>query len=119
MLPAVGQGVVGIECRAGDVQVQALVAVLNDPDSATCASAERAMNEKLGGGCQVPIAGFAELGNGGLQLRALVASPDGRRVLRAEARASRGQATRLGQSVAEDLLAQGAGDILAEVYSHG
>jgi hydroxymethylbilane synthase len=119
MLPAVGQGVLGIECRAGDARVQALVGVLNDPDSAACVGAERAMNEKLGGGCQVPIAGFAELGDGELQLRALVASPDGRRVLRAEARASRGQATRLGQSVAEDLLAQGAGDILAEVYSHG
>lgn len=119
MLPAVGQGVLGIECRADDAQAQALVAVLNDPDSATCVSAERAMNEKLGGGCQVPIAGFAELGDGGLRLRALVASPDGRRVLRAEARAARNQAARLGQSVAEDLLSQGAGEILAEVYAHG
>lgn len=119
ILPAVGQGVLGIECRQGDERVASLVATLNDADSAACVSAERAMNQKLGGGCQVPIAGFAELDAEELVLRALVASIDGTRVLRANRRAPRGQGALLGASVADDLLSQGAGEILAEVYGDG
>lgn len=119
ILPAVGQGVLGIECRQGDERVASLVAMLNDADSAACVSAERAMNQKLGGGCQVPIAGFAELDAEELVLRALVASIDGTRVLRANGRAPRGQGVLLGASVADDLLSQGAGEILAEVYGDG
>ena len=119
MLPAVGQGVLGIECRQGDEGAESLIAALNDADSAACVSAERAMNQKLGGGCQVPIAGFAELDGEELALRALVASVDGTRVLRANGRAPRGQGALLGASVAEDLLSQGAGEILAEVYGDG
>lgn len=119
ILPAVGQGVLGIECRQGDERVASLVATLNDADSAACVSAERAMNQKLGGGCQVPIAGFAELDAEELVLRALVASIDGTRVLRANGRAPRGQGVLLGASVADDLLSQGAGEILAEVYGDG
>lgn len=119
ILPAVGQGVLGIECRQGDERVASLVATLNDADSAACVSAERAMNKKLGGGCQVPIAGFAELDAEELVLRALVASIDGTRVLRANGRAPRGQGALLGASVADDLLSQGAGEILAEVYGDG
>ena len=117
ILPAIGQGVLGIECRQGDARVESMIATLHDADSAARVSAERAMNHKLGGGCQVPIAGFAELVGGELSLRALVASIDGRRVLRAEGRAPRQQGERLGVSVAEDLLSQGAGEILAEVYA--
>ena len=119
ILPAVGQGVLSIECRDGDRRVETLIAVLNDADSAARVTAERAMNERLGGGCQVPIAGFAELDGGELALRALVASLDGRTVLRAEGRVLREQGRQVGRSVAEDLLSQGADRILAEVYAHG
>jgi len=119
ILPAVGQGVLGIECRQGDEGAESLIATLNDADSAACVGAERAMNQKLGGGCQVPIAGFAELDGEELALRALVASIDGARVLRAKGRAPRGEGALLGASVADDLLSQGAGEILAEVYGDG
>jgi hydroxymethylbilane synthase len=119
MLPAVGQGVLGIECRDGDTRVAALIAVLDDADTAARVIAERAMNERLGGGCQVPIAGFAELDGEELRLRGLVASPDGRTVLRAEGRVLREQGRQVGRSVAEDLLSQGADRILAEVYADG
>jgi len=119
ILPAVGQGVLGIECRQGDARAESLIAALNDADSSACVSAERAMNQKLGGGCQVPIAGFAELDGEELALRGLVAGIDGTRVLRAQGRAPRGQGALLGASVAEDLLSQGAGEILAEVYGDG
>jgi len=117
ILPAVGQGVLGIECRRGDEDAESLIATLHDADSADRVAAERAMNRKLGGGCQVPIAGFAELDGEELSLRALVASTDGRRVLRAHGRAPRDQGELLGGSVADDLLSQGAGEILAEVYA--
>lgn len=119
LLPAVGQGVLGIECRGADTQVESLIAALGDADSAARVRAERAMNTHLGGGCQVPIAGYAELEGGELTLRALVASVDGTRMLRAEGRAPREQGAQLGQSVADDLLEQGAGEILAEVYANG
>lgn len=117
MLPAVGQGVLAIECRAGDARITSLIGVLNDSNSAARVTAERSMNRSLGGGCQVPIAGFAELHGDELQLRALVASIDGRRVLRAEGRGRRDGGESLGRSVAEDLLSQGAEDILAAIYS--
>ena len=119
MLPAVGQGVLGIECRDGDGRVEALIAVLNDTDTKLRVAAERAMNERLGGGCQVPIAGFAELHGEELGLRALVASLDGRTVLRARGRVLREQGRQLGRRVAEDLLSQGADRILAEIYADG
>ncbi|AFT72269.1 Porphobilinogen deaminase [Alloalcanivorax dieselolei B5] len=115
-LPAVGQGAVGIECRAGDEPVQALLAPLNDPLTWDRVSAERAMNRRLEGGCQVPIAGFALLEGDTLWLRGLVASESGDTVLRAEARAPREQAAALGVRVAESLLEQGAERILAELY---
>lgn len=115
-LPAVGQGAVGIECRSDDERVLALLAPLNDADTWDRVVAERAMNRRLEGGCQVPIAGYAELQGDELWLRGLVASEQGDRVLRAEARAPRSEATRLGVQVAEQLIAAGAGDILAEVY---
>jgi hydroxymethylbilane synthase len=119
MLPAVGQGVLAIECRDGDGPVQALISVLNDTDTSLRVTAERAMNERLGGGCQVPIAGFAEFHGRELALRALVASVDGRTVLRARGRVLREQGRQLGQRVAEDLLSQGADRILAQVYADG
>ncbi len=111
-LPAIGQGAIGIECRADDERVNALMAPLHHPDTACCVRAERAMNRRLMGGCQVPIAGFAELQGGELWMRALVGEPDGSRVIRAERRGASTQAAALGQALAEELLAGGAGAIL-------
>ena len=116
-LPAGGQGAVGIELRSGDSEVLDLLQTVHHPLTAQRVSAERAMNQKLNGGCQVPIACFAEhLDNGQLRLRGLVGRPDGSEVLRAEAHGSADKADDLGVTVANDLLAQGAAAILAEVY---
>ena len=115
-LPAGGQGAVGIECRSDDIELQALLLQLNDEDSALRVRAERALNTRLNGGCQVPIACYAERENGQLWLRGLVGDPDGQRLLRAEARGAESDPDTLGISVAEDLLAQGAQAILDAVY---
>ena len=116
-LPAVGQGAVGSECRADADRTRELLAPLNDPLTWDRVTAERAMNRRLEGGCQVPIAGFALLEDDGrLWLRGLVASEDGRTVLTAEDRAPRDQAHELGVGIAESLLAQGADRILRELY---
>lgn len=116
-LPAIGQGALGIECRSDDARVNKLVEVLHDAETGLCVSAERAMNERLQGGCQVPIAGFAELENGTLRLRALVGSPDGAFVLRAERSGSSDRAEALGTALAEELLADGADEILKALYA--
>lgn len=115
-LPAGGQGAVGIECRSADSEIQQLLAPLADADTASRVLAERALNKHLNGGCQVPIACYAELEGDQLWLRGLVGQPDGERLLRAEARAPREQAQQLGEQVAQALLAQGAGHILRAVY---
>ncbi|MRH78373.1 hydroxymethylbilane synthase [Spiribacter sp. C176] len=115
-LPAVGQGALGIECRAEDDTVMALLAGLNDPDTHDRVTAERAVNARLEGSCHVPLAAYAELeGQDGLWLRALVASRDGTQVLRAEQRGSRSDAEAIGEAVAQALLAQGAAELLAAV----
>lgn len=115
-LPACGQGALGIELREGDERCAALVAPLNDKDSETCVLAERAMNTRLQGGCQVPIGGYAILEGDQLWLRALVGEPEGTLILRAEARGPANDPIALGIKVAEDLLSQGAGEILSKVY---
>ena len=117
-LPAGGQGAVGIELRSDDIETRDLLSVLRHEESTVRVTAERALNRHLNGGCQVPIACFAQLIDGGetLWLRGLVGSPDGSQILRAQGRASPTQAEQLGISVAEDLLAQGAQAILAAVY---
>ena len=117
-LPAGGQGAVGIECRTEDTATRELLAPLHNTDTASCVIAERAVNRHLQGGCQVPIACFAELDASGqtLGLRGLVGSIDGATLLRAELQGPRGNAEALGVELAEQLLAQGAGEILAEVY---
>lgn len=117
-LPAGGQGAVGIELRSGDEEVRSLLQVLHDEQTAARVSAERAMNLRLGGGCQVPIACFAQLDEAGstLQLQGLVGKPDGTLILRAQASGSIAGANQLGEKVAEALLAQGAQEILAQVY---
>lgn len=117
-LPAVGQGALGIEARVDDARIAALIAPLNHADSAARVRAERAMNRRLQGGCQVPIAGFAELQADELYLRALVGSVDGREILVDEIRGHRDDAEALGEALAERLLAAGAGRILQAVYGH-
>ena len=115
-LPAVGQGALGIEARLGDERVAALVAPLNHPDTSSRVRAERAMNRHLQGGCQVPIAGYAELQGTELFLRALVGSVDGQEIITDEIRGSAAEAEQLGVTLADRLLAAGAGRILQAVY---
>lgn len=87
-LPAVGQGAVGIECRLDDTRTRELLAALNHPETALRVTAERAMNTRLEGGCQVPIGSYAELIGGEIWLRALVGAPDGSQMIRGERRGS-------------------------------
>ena len=116
-LPAAGQGAVGIECRTDDMQVQTLLAPLADAETTYCVRAERAMNNHLQGGCQVPIGGYAVLQQGQLYLRALVGDIDGSRIIRAEGKSAVENAEILGVKIAEQLLAQGADKILQAIYS--
>ena len=115
-LPAMGQGAIGIECRTDDAEIHAYLKVLHDENTSIRVGAERAMNARLNGGCQVPIAGFAEIDGQRLLLRGLVGSPDGSSMYRAEAASDLADFEALGRSVAEDLLAQGADRILRELY---
>lgn len=117
-LPAGGQGAVGIECRVDDQETQALLAPLHHQESAYRVLAERALNRRLQGGCQVPIACFATLDGEEIHLRGLVGSDDGQHMIRTEIRGHVDQAEQLGIQAAEDLLAKGAGEILAQVYGH-
>jgi len=116
-LPAAGQGAVGIECRTDDVQVKQLLAPLADAETTCCVLAERAMNNHLQGGCQVPIGGYAVLQQGQLYLRALVGDVDGSQIIRAEGKSAVENADVLGVQIAEQLLAQGADKILQSIYS--
>jgi len=115
-LPAGGQGAVGIETRTTDAQTIALLEGLHDQDTADRVIAERAVNKRLNGGCQVPIACYAELEGDQIYLRGLVGSPDGKKILRCEMRGLRADAEQLGIAVAEDLLSQGADEILRALY---
>jgi hydroxymethylbilane synthase len=110
-LPAIGQGAVGIECRADDTRTIALLDAIAHPETTACVTAERALNERLEGSCHSPIAGHAvREANGTLRLQGLVGAVDGSRVLRAEATGT--DPKRLGEAVADDLLGQGAGDLV-------
>jgi hydroxymethylbilane synthase len=115
-LPAVGQGALGLECRAGDQRVFGLINPLRHDDTDTCVRAERAFNHRLMGGCQVPIAGFATLENGLLQLEGRVGSVDGKTLLKAQITGAVQDAEALGLQLAERLLAQGAGQLLAALH---
>lgn len=115
MLPAVGQGAVGIETRENDDEVMSLISCLNDPQTHTRVTAERAFNHRLEGGCQVPIGAFAILKDQQLWLRGLVASVDGREILFSEDKDSAANAHSLGVRLAEDLLSQGADRILKQL----
>ncbi len=111
-LPAIGQGAIGIECRIDDKETNELLNVLHDSETTIRVTAERAMNARLKGGCQVPIAGFAELQGDQIRMRGLVGAPDGSVLYRSEKQGSFDQAEQIGQAVADDLLAQGADKIL-------
>lgn len=115
-LPANGQGAVGIECRSDDLVVQQLLAPLEHQETRICVLAERAMNRKLQGGCQVPIGAFAVLQQNELWLRGLVGQLDGSEILRSEIKGDAAAAEQLGTQLAEQLLALGADRILDAVY---
>ncbi|MGI9335426.1 MAG: hydroxymethylbilane synthase [Gammaproteobacteria bacterium] len=116
-VPAVGQGVIAIECREADAATRALIAPLNDEVSALRARSERALNASLDGGCQVPIAAHAVVRGDELRMAALVASPDGAEVLRESGSSARDEGESLGQRLARRLLDRGARAILDAVYS--
>ena len=116
-LPAIGQGAIGIEIRVADERVSRIVEALNDEQTATRIRAERALNERLQGGCQVPIAGYSEISHGVMVLRALVGRPDGTELVQGVISGKPEDAEELGQVLADDLLSRGAKQILADVYS--
>jgi hydroxymethylbilane synthase len=113
MLPAPGQGALGIECRAASREVVALATRLADAHSTACVRAERAVSRALGGSCTIPLGAFAEVSGSTLRLRALVASPDGKRIARAACEGALADPAALGARAAEELRGQGAVEILA------
>jgi len=116
-LPAVGQGAIGIECRIDDVEINEMLKALHDNTTGLCVTAERAMNTRLNGGCQVPIAGFAVFEDGQIFMRGLVGNPDGTVLYRAEQKGPSDQVENIGRIIAEDLLAQGADKILQALFA--
>lgn len=118
-LPAVGQGAVCIECRDDDRDTLRLLAPLEHVATRACVTAERALNAALEGGCQVPVAGYAELHGEALHLRGLVGEPDGSQIVRGEIRGPVSRAADLGTQLAQELLARGARRILDKVYGRG
>lgn len=115
-LPAVGQGAIGIECRLDNQACLNVLTSLNDPQTALCIQAERAMNNRLKGGCQVPIAGYAQIKDSQLHMKGLVGMPDGSQIIYDEQHGSINQAEDIGINVAEKLLSQGADRILRQLY---
>lgn len=114
-MPAAGQGVLGIECRKHDERIQALIAPLDDAVTHACVAAERAMCRRLGGGCHVPLAGYAHIQQNKMNLQGLVAKVDGSLILRAQLTGAVDDADNIGKKVAEDLLQQGALAILRNI----
>lgn len=119
MLPAVGQGAIGIECRKDDDRLNVMLLGLNDAKTHARVLAERAMNRRLQGGCQVPIAGFAELEHGVIVLHGMVGTPDGKTIIRGNISGYPENAEELGTVLADDLLARGADVILRDFYAQG
>ena len=112
MLPAIGQGAIGIECREGDSNTIEMIKVLNDPLTASRVMAERALNRRLNGGCQVPIGGFAQIEGDNLTLQGFVGDLEGKQVLRESVQGSIDSAESLGDTLGKTLLAQGADKLL-------
>jgi len=119
MCPAAGQGALGIEIREGDSATRQHLAFLNDDAARTATTCERALLNRLGGGCQVPIGALAELRNGKLHLDAVVADPDGSRLLRESRDGNSNDPEQLGSAVGEALLRRGGDEILEAVYGRG
>jgi len=115
-LPAVCQGVLGIEFREDDTELAALLAFLDHPETSVRVLAERGFLTTLQGGCQVPIAGYAEVVDRQVRLTGLVADLEGKRVIRREATGPTGQAWRIGQDLAQEILEAGGREILEEIY---
>lgn len=116
-LPAIGQGVLAIETRLGDRDVNETIAFLNDAETALTMRAERAFLRRLEGGCQVPIAAYVQLIEDGLEIEGMVASVDGKKMVRQRKWGDRGEAEALGIELAETLLSLGGDQILREIYS--
>lgn len=114
VLPAAGQGALGIECLAGDEQILSFIQPLNDPIVNACVRAERALCRRLDGGCKMPVAAFAQYHHGTLVLRGLVANQNGTRILRTEQKGALEHADQLGERGGVELLQQGAAAILKE-----
>ena len=114
-LPAAGQGALGIECLSARADMIEWLQPLNDADTSACVRAERAVARALAGSCEVPLGAYAEVRDGGLWLRGFVALPDGSRIVRAEREGALADAESIGRELADDLRAQGAEEILAEV----
>jgi len=114
-LPAVGQGALGIEICEGRPDLAALLAPLNDAQTAACVRAERAMSRMLHGGCQAPIGGYAEMHGGRIHLRAFVADLEGIRFYRSEVQGDPSDPEAIGHTAARELIAQGADTLLAEL----
>jgi hydroxymethylbilane synthase len=115
MLPAVAQGALAIEARQDDAATLKRLVPLDDATTRTQVEAERGLMRRLEGGCQVPLAGHATVEGGTVRLRGLVASLDGSRIVRGERSGPAAEAARVGLELAEDLLARGAGEILATI----
>ena len=118
-VPAPGQGIVAVEIRSDDDQLRAVIAAINDTAAAAALDAERAVVERLGGGCQMPIGAYARLADESVHVAAIVISIDGERVVRAEATGAALDARAVGVDAASRLLESGAGAILAEARQAG
>lgn len=112
-LPAVGQGALGIECCTDRPELAQLLQPLHHLETAQCVEAERAMSRILGGSCQVPLGGFAEIKNGRLYLQGFVATPDGKRMISEAANGEPETGQKMGEQLAHNLKKQGADEILA------
>ena len=115
-LPAVGQGALGLECRADDVELLKIIQPLQHEETSICVRAERAFNAYLEGGCQVPIAGYATLANNQLYIEGRVGSVDGKTLLKQQLVGTPEDAEQLGEQLAQCLLEQGAGELLKALY---
>ena len=112
-LPAVGQGALGIECSANRPELAQLIKPLHHLTTAQCVEAERTMSRLLGGSCQVPLGGYAEINIPQLRLRGFVATPDGKRIISEEASGEPETGQKMGEQLAQNLKKQGADEILA------
>jgi hydroxymethylbilane synthase len=119
MCPAAGQGALAIEIRDGDAATRQHLEFLNDPAARAATTSERALLSRLGGGCQVPIGAFAEMRGGKLHLEAIVADPDGSKLLRESRDGDLNDPEKLGNDVGQTLLSRGSDKILKAVYGRG